>query len=129
MRDREGDCCGEPAKGESGSYGGGGGEDGDGVGDGGDDSLRTMLGSRPRAFKTLWGFARTHASNKSTGQSVCVEESINRAGGFQQIASGGWDELLASTPLPRPPAGVGRFGLLWGRQASICNAWMALRTC
>lgn len=43
------------------------------------------------------------------------------------MASGGWDELLARTPLPRV-AGVGKFGLLWGEQASICKAWMAFLT-
>lgn len=99
---------------------------GDGGGGGG---LRTTFGSRPRARRALRGSARTHASNRSAGQSVCVDASVSRAGGFQQIASGGWDELLARTPLPRLAAGVGRFGLLWGEHASICNAWMALRTC
>lgn len=69
-------------------------------------------GSRPRAFRALRGFARTHVSNRSTGQSVCVDASINLDGGFQQMASGGWDELLARTPLPRLAAGVGKFGLL-----------------
>jgi len=80
----------------------------------GDDSggLRTTFGSRPRARSALWGFARTHASKRSTGQSVCVVASVSLAGGFQQMASGGWDELLARTPLPRLTAGVGRFGLL-----------------
>lgn len=116
---------GVPTTGDSGSYGGGGGEDGDGVGECG--CLESRSGSRSRILRTVWEFARTQDSNKSTGQSVCVDASNILLGGSQHIASGGWDELLAKTPLPRL-AGVGKFGLLWGEHANICRACMAFLT-
>lgn len=47
---RDGDCGGVPTIGDKGSYGGGGGEDGDGVGDGG--CLKIVSGSSSRILRT-----------------------------------------------------------------------------
>lgn len=90
---------------------------------------RASSGSRPRILRQRAGSERAHTSSRSTGQSVCVDWLTRRAGGFQQSASGGCEELRARTPLLPPRPGVGRFGLLWGELARICNAWIALRTC